>query len=256
MARKTTRRDAMVGAAVGLTSGAIGPVRLAQAQPTATAQPTAGKAAVPAPASFAQVTKPADGIVMPESYARAVAQETFVTCPNQDVVYGLGFFALDEQPVVVQMPDFGDRFWVYALYDGRSDQFGQLGKPYGTRPGFYLLAGPRWQGRVPAGITAVVRSATELANAIPRVFMNDTAEDRAAIRPLISQIVVYPLGDFDGRMKPWTMLACRTSPLPPLMAAKRAGWCRNGSSNNFPPCWTACRRSRARRRPTPICGSC
>jgi hypothetical protein len=36
--------------------------------------------------------------------------ETFVTCPNQDVVYGLGFFDLDTQPVVVQVPDFGDRF--------------------------------------------------------------------------------------------------------------------------------------------------
>jgi hypothetical protein len=40
-----------------------------------------------------------------------------------------------------------------------------------------------------------------LANAIPRVFLNDTAEDRAAIRPLINQVVVYPLSNFDGRMK-------------------------------------------------------
>jgi hypothetical protein len=44
--------------------------------------------------------------------------QTFVTCPNQDVVYGLGFFSLDEEPVVAQVPDFGDRFWVYAMYDG------------------------------------------------------------------------------------------------------------------------------------------
>ena len=34
------------------------------------------------------------------------AGQNFVTCPNQDVVYGLGFFALDEEPVVVQVPDF------------------------------------------------------------------------------------------------------------------------------------------------------
>lgn len=72
--------------------------------------------------------------------------ETFVTCPNQDVVYGLGFFDLDAEPVVIQVPDFGDRFWVYALYDARTDQFGRLGKPYGSKPGFYLLAGPNWQG--------------------------------------------------------------------------------------------------------------
>jgi hypothetical protein len=127
--------------------------------------------------------------------------ETFVTCPNQDVVYGLGFFDLDTQPVVVQVPDFGDRFWVYALYDQRTDQFGELGKAYGTEPGFYLLAGPNWDGDVPDGIEAVIRSSTSLANAIPRVFMNDTDEDRKAIQPVIDQIVVYPLSDFDGEMK-------------------------------------------------------
>src|SRR5215510_13381150 len=51
--------------------------------------------------------------------------ETFVTCPNQDVAYGAGFAALDEEPMVVQVPEFGDRFWVYALYDARSEEFAQ-----------------------------------------------------------------------------------------------------------------------------------
>jgi hypothetical protein len=37
------------------------------------------------------------------------AEETFVTCPNQDVVYGAGYFALNKEPVVFQVPDFGDR---------------------------------------------------------------------------------------------------------------------------------------------------
>jgi hypothetical protein len=127
--------------------------------------------------------------------------ETFVTCPNQDVVYGLGFFSLDEEPVVAQVPDFGSRFWVYALYDARTNQFGHIGKPYGTRPGFYLLVGPNWKGRKPAGITAVVRCPTALANAIPRVFQNDTPEDKAAIQPVINRVVFYPLSEFNGRMK-------------------------------------------------------
>lgn len=127
--------------------------------------------------------------------------QTFVTCPNQDVAYGLGFFSLDEEPVVMQVPDFGDRFWIYALYDARTDQFAQLGKPYGTKPGFYLLAGPNWKGEVPAGIAAVIHSSTELANTIPRVFMDDTDEDRATIQEVLDQIVAYPLKDFDGKMK-------------------------------------------------------
>ena len=127
--------------------------------------------------------------------------QTFIACPNQDVVYGLGFFSLDEEPVVMQVPDFGDRFWVYALYDQRTDQFAEIGKPYGTKPGFYLLAGPNWKGDKPGGIEAVIRSSTALANGIPRVFMDDTAEDRKAIQAVINQIVFYPLKDFDGKMK-------------------------------------------------------
>ncbi|ALM52030.1 DUF1254 domain-containing protein [Halomonas huangheensis] len=127
--------------------------------------------------------------------------QRFIACPNQDVVYGLGFFDLDEEPVVVQVPDFGDRFWVYAAYDQRTDQFGELGKPYDTKPGFYLMVGPNWDGETPEGITGVIQSSTSLANIVPRVFMNDTDEDRAAIQDLIDQVVVYPLADFDGEMK-------------------------------------------------------
>jgi hypothetical protein len=37
-------------------------------------------------------------------------------------------------PVVIQVPDFGDRFWVYQIVDLRTDSFVQLGKMYGTTP--------------------------------------------------------------------------------------------------------------------------
>lgn len=127
--------------------------------------------------------------------------QTFVACPNQDVVYGLGFFSLDEEPAVLQVPDFGNRFWVYALYDARTEQFAEIGKPYDAKPGFYLMVGPNWEGDVPEGVTAVARCSTEFADVVPRVFMDDTPEDRKAIQPVINQIVAYPLTQFDGRMK-------------------------------------------------------
>jgi len=127
--------------------------------------------------------------------------QSFVACPNQDVAYGLGYFSLDNEPVVFQVPDFGERFWVYPLYDARTDQFGELGRAYGTTPGFYLLVGPNWAAEVPAGITAVIRSSTELAMTVPRIFMDDTDEDRAAVQPLLNQVDAYPLTEFDGTMK-------------------------------------------------------
>ena len=39
-----------------------------------------------------------------------VPEERIVACPNQDVVYGVGALALDVSPVVIQVPDFSDRF--------------------------------------------------------------------------------------------------------------------------------------------------
>jgi hypothetical protein len=128
-------------------------------------------------------------------------KERFVTCPNQDTVYGAGFQHLDTTPVVIQVPDFGDRFYVYQIADARTNSFGEIGKQYGTKSGFYLLVGPGWNGTAPSGINGVLHSPTNLAVIFPRVFQDDTPEDKAAIQPLLSQIVVYPLSQFDGKMK-------------------------------------------------------
>ena len=129
------------------------------------------------------------------------ADERIVACPNQDVVYGGGSLGLEKTPVVIQVPDFGDRFWVYQAADLRTDGFAQIGKMYGTTPGFYLLVGPNWDGEVSKRITRVFRSPTNTGFIAPRIFMDDTAEDRKAIQPLLQQIMRYPLAEYDGKMK-------------------------------------------------------
>jgi hypothetical protein len=128
-------------------------------------------------------------------------EERNVACPNQDVVYGLGMLALDVSPVVVQVPDFGDRFWVYQIVDLRTDSFVQLGKMYGTVPGFYLLVGPGWNGEVPKGITRVFRASSNTGLIAPRVFQDDTPQDKRAIQGVLTGIVMYPLAEYDGRIK-------------------------------------------------------
>jgi hypothetical protein len=128
-------------------------------------------------------------------------KERFVTCPNQDTVYGAGFQRLDSIPVIVQVPDFGDRFWLVGTADARTESFCSMGKQYGTKPGFYLLVGPKWNGQIPSGVTAVYRSPTDIAALLPRVFQDDAPKDKAAVQTLISQLLVYPLSEFDGKMK-------------------------------------------------------
>src|SRR5215468_9503482 len=53
----------------------------------------------------------------------------------------------------------------------------------------------------PTGIAGVVRSTTNFAVTMPRIFMDDTPEDHAAIQPALTQIQFYPLSQFDGKMK-------------------------------------------------------
>lgn len=99
--------------------------------------------------------------------------EREVACPNQDVVYGAGIVALDLSPVVIQVPEFGDRFWVYQVVDLRTDSFAEFGAMYETRPGFYLLVGPSWTGEVPKGIAKVFRAPTNTGMVGPRVAQDD-----------------------------------------------------------------------------------
>jgi hypothetical protein len=141
--------------------------------------------------------------------------ERSVACPNQDVVYGIGSIALDVSPVVIQVPNFGDRFWVYQIVDLRTDSFVQLGKMYGTTPGFYMLVGPGWQGDVPKGITKVFWSPTSTGVVAPRVFQDDTPEDKSDIQSVLTGIVMYPLAEFDGTMKTRDWAGLPTVPAPP-----------------------------------------
>ncbi len=142
---------------------------------------------------------PPNHIGMLHDYIRP--EERVVACPNQDVVYGFGSLDAERGPAVVQVPDFGDRFWVYQIVNQRTDSFVELGKMYGTVPGHYLLAHDDWDGEIPEGISGVFRYDTRIAIVIPRVFMDDTAADREDIASIINQITVYPLSDFDGSMK-------------------------------------------------------
>jgi hypothetical protein len=127
--------------------------------------------------------------------------QRIVACPNQDVVYGAGQLALDQSPVVIQVPDFGKRFWVYQIVDIRTDSFADMGAMYSTEPGFYLLVGPGWDGQPPKGINKVFRSTSNSGMIAPRVFQDDTAEDKAAVQASLSGIDMYPLKDYDGKPK-------------------------------------------------------
>jgi hypothetical protein len=144
--------------------------------------------------------------------------QTLVACPNQDVVYGFGALDLDAEPVVLQVPDFGERFWTYQLGDARTDSFAEIGKLYDTKPGLYLMVGPKWHGELPSGFVRALRCPTRYGYVLPRVFLGDSAADREVIAPLLSGVMMYPLSSYIGaaRATDWS----RTRWLPKVGATK------------------------------------
>ncbi|HEY5707319.1 MAG TPA: DUF1254 domain-containing protein [Terrimicrobiaceae bacterium] len=154
---------------------------------------------VPIATKPADVTSAAHGVIMHPEYAKIIGRMAYVwgwPMVNQ----------MNRRAAITQAPEPGRLNGVLPVAPrGQvgmlNDYIAEIGKPYASKPGFYLLVGPNWKGEAPTGVNAVIRSSTELANVIPRVFMDDTAEDRKAVQPLINQIVAYPLKDFDGKTK-------------------------------------------------------
>ena len=142
---------------------------------------------------------PTNQIAMLRDYIEP--QERLVACPNQDVIYGFGVLSLEGEPMIIQVPDFKGRFWVFQLGDQRTDGFGELGAMYASKPGFYLLVGPNWKGGRPLGVVKTFRSPTNLGYVIPRVFVTDDPDDKQAVQPMLDQILIYPLSQYNGKMK-------------------------------------------------------
>jgi hypothetical protein len=80
-------------------------------------------------------------------------------------------------------------------------KFSQIGKQYGTKPGFYLIVGRTGRARTQPASRPCCGRPLLLALSSRAFFMDDTPEDHAAIQPLLNQIVYYPLSEFDGKMK-------------------------------------------------------
>jgi len=93
--------------------------------------------------------------------------------------------------------------------------------------------GPNWKGEPPPGVTAVYRSPTDLCAIFPRVFQDDTPEDKAAIQPLLSQVIVYPLSEFDVTMKTKDWKTTPKLPAPPSGLARLSGLFQRSSSISF-----------------------
>ena len=141
-----------------------------------------------APLSFARVLTPAD--------------TAFVT-PNSDTPYTFLSLDLRTEPIVLTVPPVEkDRYWVFQMMDLYTFNFDYIGtRTSGNNGGTFLVAGPRWKGTVPPGITKVLRPETEFINVVGRTQLFNAA-DLDNVKKIQSQYKAQPLSAFLGKTAP------------------------------------------------------
>lgn len=92
-----------------------------------------------------------------------------VITPNADTPYSMAGLDLRAEPMVLSVPEVTDRFYHFQLEDLWGHNVGYIGvRSTGTGAGSYLLAGPGWQGEVPADVAGVLRFETDVVFVIGR----------------------------------------------------------------------------------------
>ncbi|MDM0019044.1 DUF1254 domain-containing protein [Variovorax saccharolyticus] len=128
--------------------------------------------------------------------------KAFVT-PNSDTPYTFLGLDLRTEPIVLTLPAIEkNRYYVFQMMDLYTYNFDYLGtRTTGNGGGKFLIAGPRWKGQVPKGITKVVRSETELVNVIGRTQLFNPA-DLDKVKKIQAGYKVEPLSAFVGKEAP------------------------------------------------------
>lgn len=112
-----------------------------------------------------------------------------------------GFVDLDQEPMIVTIPDAGSRYLVMQALNMWTDDFASVGtRTPEMKSGDFLIAGPKWTGTAPAGIKATFRSTTRYAWVLVQMSAGSPA-DYSAIHALQDKLKITPLSAWG---KPYT----------------------------------------------------
>jgi hypothetical protein len=118
--------------------------------------------------------------------------ERVIPGPNLDSLYGVAWFDLSTEPVVIRVPTISSRYWIFQCMDMYTNVFASPGSRRGSSAGTYLLVGPDWNGTVPSNIVQVLRATTHQGCILSRVGCKGQA-DAPNVLPILNNITMCPL---------------------------------------------------------------
>ena len=124
------------------------------------------------------------------------AADVGATGPMADMLYSPGWLDLRDEPMVFDIPDFGDRYFVIPFTDQRNVNTGYIGtRTTGNQGGLYAIVGPDWEGTIPPGVERIDAS-TPSVNFFFRIFVAGPKDVEAADEQR-RRVRLYPLSALD-----------------------------------------------------------
>jgi hypothetical protein len=128
------------------------------------------------------------------AHVPAFPDDTFtdVASPNADTLYSLAWLDLGKEPLILSVPDTGERYYLIQMLDAWTNVFAAPGsRTTGNRAGNFAIVGPHWIGRLPEGVTEI-KSPTDIVWIVGRTQTNGR-NDYAAVHAIQSQYMLTPL---------------------------------------------------------------
>jgi hypothetical protein len=115
-----------------------------------------------------------------------------VVSPNVDALYSTAWLDLSEEPVILSVPDTGDRYYLMQILDGWTNVLASPGtRTTGSGAGAFAITGPGWNGTLPEDVQAFA-SPTSMAWIIGRTETKGTV-DYDAVHALQARYTLTPL---------------------------------------------------------------
>jgi hypothetical protein len=129
--------------------------------------------------------------------------DTAVVTPNSDTPYSFVAMDLRAEPFVLCNPEIEKaRYFSIQLVDQYTFNYGYIGsRATGNGAACHLIAGPRWRGEKPEGISRVFQSETDFSLAIVRTQLFDPA-DIGNVKKVQAGYRAEPLSKFLNRPAP------------------------------------------------------
>jgi hypothetical protein len=108
------------------------------------------------------------------------ARHAGFTFPIADILYSIAWIDVSEEPVVISVPEFGERYYAICFTDLVNRNTGYIGtRATGGAAGRYAIVPEGWSGELPDGVQRFEVS-TPKVNAFIRTFVADSDDFETA----------------------------------------------------------------------------